>query len=248
MTTPSIVAANNPCALRPLSRGRWKGQTGTIQTKGGAYCAFSSALWGVRAGLRNLATYRRVHGLVTPAQIIGRWAPQSDNNPETAYAGFIARRVGVPVNAPIPDDYEHHRRLVSAIIRFETGSHSVSPDVIAQAMALIAGEERAAGRDPSAWEASDDPMKPLTRSREIAVGGGAASVGVGGAIYYGREAVEVAREAVGVGGKAASAARDSIGSVCTTADIAAIGSFALLILFGLAIVGNRLWARWRARR
>lgn len=248
MTTPSIVAANNPCALRPLARGRWKGQTGTIRTKGGAYCAFSSALWGVRAGLRNLATYRRVHGLTTPAQIIGRWAPQGDGNPETAYAAFVARRVGVPVDGPIPDEYEYHRRLVSAIIRFETGLHAVSPDGIAQAMALIAEEERAAGRDPSPWEAADDPMKPLSRSKEIAVGGGAASVGVGGAIYYGREAVDMAREAVGIGGRAASAARDSIGSVCTTADIAAIGSFVLLIVFGLAIVGNRLWARWRARR
>jgi len=202
----------------------------------------------VRAGLRNLATYRRVHGLATPAQIIARWAPAADNNPEPAYAKFIARRIGVPVNAPIPQTYEHWRRLVTAIIRFETGTHAVSPDVIAQAMALIAEEERAAGRDPAPWEAEDEGLKPLARSKEIAVGGGAASIGVGGAIYYGREAVDVAREAIGVGGEAARTARQSLGSVCTTADLAAIGSFALLLLFGLAIVANRLWARYRARR
>jgi len=86
MATPSIVAANNPCALRPLPRGqRWKGQTGIIQTKGGAYCSFSSPLWGVRAGLRNLHSYRsKRHPVVTPKAIIARWAPASDNNPEPA--------------------------------------------------------------------------------------------------------------------------------------------------------------------
>jgi|GEM_PF-226977 len=244
MTTPSILRANNPCALRPLSRGRWKGQRGTIRTPGGLYCAFSDAVWGVRAALRNLDTYRRRHRLETPAQIIGRWAPAADRNPETAYARFVARRVGVRPHDPIPQDYEHTRRLVAAIIRFETGTDAIGPDIIAQAMALMAAEEEGAGRDPAPYLATPEPLKPLSKSREIALGGGAATIGVGGTLATDTEIIDAARDA-------AASAREGAGSLpasLSLADHACIASFVLLLLFGLAIIANRLAARFRARR
>ncbi len=244
MTTPSILRANNPCALRPLARGRWKGQHGTIRTSGGLYCAFSEPVWGVRAALRNLDTYRRRHGLDTPAAIIARWAPAADRNPETAYARFIARRTGIRLHAPIPHDYEHTRRLVAAIVRFETGTDAIGPEVIAQAMALMAAEEEGAGRDPAPYLAPPEPLKPLTRSREIALGGGAATIGVGGTLATAPEIVDAARDAVATaqGGSA------SLPDTAILADYASIGSFVLLALFGLAIVANRLAARFRALR
>lgn len=244
MTTPAILRANNPCALRPLSRGRWKGQRGTIRTPGGLYCAFSDPVWGVRAGLRNLDTYRRRHRLETPAQIIARWAPAADRNPETAYARFIARRVGVGVHGLIPHDYEHTRRLAAAIIRFETGSDAIGPETIAQAMALMAVEEEQAGRDPAPYLADPAPLKPLVRSKEIALGGGAATVGIGGTLTTTPDILATAREA-------ATTARDTateLPALATLADHACIASFVLLALFGLAIVVNRLAARFRARR
>jgi len=244
MTAPAILRANNPCALRPLSRGTWKGQRGTIRTPGGLYCAFSEPVWGVRAGLRNLDTYRRRHRLETPVQIIARWAPAADRNPETAYARFIARRVGIRPYDPIPHDYEHTRRLIAAIIRFETGSDAVGPETIAQAMALMAMEEQQASRDPAPYLADATPLKPLTRSREIALGGGAATIGVGGTLATAPEVVSAARDA-------ATTARDTVGGLPpmgTLADHACVASFLLLAVFGLAIVANRLAARFRARR
>jgi len=244
MTAPAILRANNPCALRPLSRGRWKGQRGIIRTPGGLYCAFIEPVWGVRAALRNLDTYRRRHKLETPSQIIARWAPAADRNPETAYAKFIARRLGVGPHAPIPHDYEHTRRLVAAIVRFETGTDAIGPETIAQAMALMAAEEAAAGRDPAAYLADAAPLKPLTRSKEIALGGGAATVGIGGTLATAPDIVAAARDA-------ATTARDTAGGlppVSALADHACIASFVLLSLFGLAIVANRLHARFRARR
>lgn len=244
MTTPAIVRANNPCALRPLSRGKWKGQRGTIRTPGGLYCAFSETVWGVRAGLRNLDTYRRRHRLETPVQIIARWAPAADRNPETAYARFIARRVGIRPHDPVPHDYEHTRRLIAAIIRFETGSDAVGPDTIAQAMALMAIEEQQAGRDPAPYLADAAPLKPLTRSREIALGGGAATIGVGGTLATAPEIIAAAKDA-------ATTARDTVGGwpdPGTLADHACIASFLLLAVFGFAIVANRLAARFRAHR
>lgn len=247
MPTPSIVRANNPCALRPLSRGRWKGQTGTIRTPGGAYCAFSDPVWGVRAGLRNLDTYRRRHRLTSAAQIIARWAPKSDNNPENAYARFIARRLGLSVLQAIPFDYDHTSRLIAAVIRFETGTNAVGPDTIAQAMALMAAEEGAAGRDPTPYLVDSAPLKPLTRSKEIALGGGAATIGAGGALAYAPEAIDAARSAINTGRDAAQ----SIGiskPAATLGEFACIGSFLILLLFGLAILANRLLARYRAER
>lgn len=246
---PAIVRANNPCALRLLSRGRWKHQSGTIHTKGGLYCAFTEPLWGVRAGLRNLDTYRRVHGLLTPSQIIGRWAPAHDSNPQSAYARFVARRIGSGVHEPIPEDYDTLRRLIAAIIRFECGYDAVGPEVIAQAMAVMAAEEQAQGRDPSAYLAQSAPLKPLTHSREIALGGGAATIGIGGAVGYGRDAVDAARDAIGAEpGVAVSAVDTMKGAVGSAGELACIGSFLILVLFGLAVLANRLRARRRAER
>lgn len=248
-TPPAIVRANNPCALRPLSTGRWKGQSGTITTPGGQYCAFSEPVWGVRAGLRNLNTYRRRHGLNTPATIIARWAPRSDNNPESAYARFIARRMGIRLLRPIPHDYEHNRRLITAIIRFECGYPAVSADTVAQALALMAEEERSAGRDPSPYLADPSALKPLSRSREIAIGGGAATAGIGGAVAYGPDAIDIARDAVTTGRDAVAGVAEAIPPQSLDyPGLACIGSFLLLAISGLAIVSNRLWARYRAYR
>lgn len=249
MASPSIVRANNPCALRPLASGRWKGQTGTIRTAGGRYCAFSDAVWGVRAGLRNLDTYRRRHGLVTAEAIIARWAPRSDNNPQTAYARFIARRLGIAAHRPIPQDYASTSRLVAAIIRFECGFDAVGPETIAQAMALMAAEEEGRGRDPSPYLADSAPLKPLARSKEIALGGGAATVGVGGTLAYGPEIVDAAGQAIREGRDATETIGASLPSPgASLADQACIGSFILLALFGLAIIVNRLIARRNGTR
>ena len=243
MTTPlAIVRANNPCALRPLSSGRWKGQTGTIRTPGGRYCAFSDPVWGVRAGLRNLDTYRRRHGLTSAEAIIARWAPKSDNNPQSAYARFIARRLRLPVHRPIPHDYTHTSRLIAAIIRFECGFDAVGPETIAQAMALMAAEEEGRGRDPAAYLSEAAPLKPLTRSKEIALGGGAATIGAGGVLASVPDIAETAGQALDNGHTF------PLPDASTLADHACIASFLLLVLFGLGILANRLYARFHAIR
>ncbi len=238
MTAPAILRANNPCALRPLARGVWRGQRGTIRLSGGFYCAFTDPVWGVRAGLRNLDTYRRRHRLDTPAKIIARWAPAADRNPETAYARFLARRIGIGPHDPIPHDYEHTRRLIAGIIRFETGTDAVGPETIAQAMAIMATEEDSAGRDPTPYLADAAPLKSLTRSKEIALGGGAATIGMGGTLATAPEIIDAAT----------TAAVEGLPDLATLSDHACIASFFLLALFGFAILANRLAARFRARR
>lgn len=249
-TPPSILRANNPCALRPLRKGSWRGQSGVISTGNGRFCAFETPVWGVRAALRNLHTYRAKHGLQTSAQIIARWAPASDSNPQQSYTRFIAQRLDLSAHDPIPLDYEHTRRLVSAIIRFECGYDAIGPQAIAQAMALIAEEEQKAGRDPSPYIAPHRRLKPLRRSREIALGGGAASAGMGGMIAYGKEVLDALRgwlfgsdDIIGSFSGSASLLPEA-----DLADAACIGSFLLLLVFGIGVIANRLRARFRAER
>ena len=144
--TQTIFKANNPCALRPLSRGKWKGQTGVVRSKvSGEFSAFRDMVYGVRAGLRCLDTYRANHGLYSARQIINRWAPPGDRgNPTSTYADFVARRCGVGVDDPIPFDYRHTRLLIEAIMDFELKGALMPPaGDIDKAFRMMAAEEAA---------------------------------------------------------------------------------------------------------
>lgn len=142
--TQTIYRANNPCAVRPLGRGKWNGETGIVRVGGGEFSAFRTMAYGVRAGLRVLDTYRTKHRLYSARQIITRWAPPSDSNPTTSYARFVAARCGVGVDDPIPFDYRHTRLLIEAIIAFELAKGlSVRPADIDEAFRMMAAEEAA---------------------------------------------------------------------------------------------------------
>ena|GEM_PF-5756100 len=142
--TQTIFRANNPCAIRPLGRGKWNGETGIVRVGNGEFSAFRNMTYGVRAGLRCLDTYRTKHRLYTPRQIISRWAPPSDNNPTTSYAEFIAARCGVGIDDPIPFDYRHTRLLVEAIMDFELKGSLMPPKTaVDEAFRMMAAEEAA---------------------------------------------------------------------------------------------------------
>jgi hypothetical protein len=81
---------------------QWTGQLGReILPDGspGRFARFSSLLFGLRAGAKNLLAYYQVHGLDTVRKVIGRFAPPQDGNDTDAYVTFVAGVVGVG-----PDD------------------------------------------------------------------------------------------------------------------------------------------------
>lgn len=176
----SIIEANNPCAVRPLGRAQWNGQTGIIQIKGGKYARFGDMPHGIRAALRNLHTYRTHHGLRSPREIIGRWAPPSDNNPTSAYVQFIARACGVHADDPLPLTCKMNKRLILAIMSFEGAGFQPRPRDLNAAFRMMAAEEAKAGRDPSPYSCGvvDTVMRqPAQRPKRT---GGA--VGLGGTL------------------------------------------------------------------
>ena len=89
----------------------------------GRFAIFDSPQAGINAGGELLNRYA-ARGVVTPAQIINRWAPPSDGNPTQAYAQYVAQRLGIGVNDPVPAN--RRAEAFQAIKEFETGQQSPS--------------------------------------------------------------------------------------------------------------------------
>lgn len=89
----------------------------------GRFAIFETPQDGVNAGAQLLGSYAR-RGIVTPAQVINRWAPPSDNNPTQAYAQYVAQRLGIGVDDPIPES--RRAEAFQAINEFENGTRGPS--------------------------------------------------------------------------------------------------------------------------
>lgn len=119
----------------------------------GRFAIFDSPQAGTQAGAELLNRYA-ARGVVTPAQVINRWAPPSDNNPTQAYAAYVANRLGIGVNDPIPAN--RRAEAFQAINEFENGgqrpssgpSRSGGPRVVSGAMqagtnvSILSNEEK----------------------------------------------------------------------------------------------------------
>ncbi len=64
-----------------------------------SFCVFCEPEWGIRAMARLLRKYQNTYNLQTPLDIIGRWAPASDNNDVNSYARVLANALGISVAA-----------------------------------------------------------------------------------------------------------------------------------------------------
>ena len=67
----------NPGNIR-ISTDKWLGLREEQTDK--EFFQFEEMRWGYRALIRTLQNYRRKHGLQTIAEMIGRWAPHTENN------------------------------------------------------------------------------------------------------------------------------------------------------------------------
>lgn len=115
---PRGIRNNNPGNL-VLTGTPWRGKRQN-QTDG-RFIQFETPVYGIRAMSRVLDTYREQYGLNTVAEIIGRWAPEHEND-TGAYANFVASRMGIEPNQYFPATDSMKLHLVTAIILFENGS------------------------------------------------------------------------------------------------------------------------------
>jgi hypothetical protein len=130
---PRGVRNRNPGNIR-RSTDRWQGLA-SLQSDP-AFFVFEAPIWGIRAMAVILRNYRRRHGLRTLAQIIGRWAPATEND-TAAYVKAVAKAIRALPRATL--DLQAGatlRDLIAAIIRHENGLQPYDPDTIDAAIDL----------------------------------------------------------------------------------------------------------------
>lgn len=154
------IRNNNPGNIR--AGDPWQGLDDPASD--GAFCRFKSPAYGIRAIARVLISYQDKHSLRTVRGIVGRWAPESENDTR-AYIAHVADALNVHPDTEI-DVHDHAvmRPLVEVIILHECGTQPYAASQIDKGLVL-------AGVEP--------PQKSLQASRTIK-GGQVASVGVAG--------------------------------------------------------------------
>lgn len=113
------VQANNPLNIRYSAANRWLGQHPSSPSLRG-FCRFISVAHGYRAAIVLLKRYITHYGLTTPAAIITRWAPPSENQTQL-YIAAVCGRSGLGRDEAIDADGLKLCRLVAAMARQETG-------------------------------------------------------------------------------------------------------------------------------
>jgi hypothetical protein len=118
---PRGIRNHNPGNIEHSDRNKWQGLTDPPIEPEGRFARFSSATFGIRALAVLLITYQDRHNLHTVSQIIGRWAPQNENNTER-YAITVAHALSRTVHDAVNlHDYFDLEPMVKAIIRHENG-------------------------------------------------------------------------------------------------------------------------------
>lgn len=121
MNTPRGIRNNNPGNVKHFGVD-WVGLVDESERIDNTFCEFTHPWWGIRALARILRNYYYKRNLTTVAEIIGRYAPKGDRNDESAYAGFVARSIGVQPDDELPAmGFTQLRDIIPAIIKFENG-------------------------------------------------------------------------------------------------------------------------------
>ncbi|MDD3181183.1 MAG: structural protein P5 [Alphaproteobacteria bacterium] len=168
---------NNPGNLRRTDT-QWQGLAET-QTDTDFF-VFKSPIYGIRALARTLITYQVSHNLRTIRQIIGRWAPSTEND-TVAYIKAVSDDAGFAPDVELDmHKYEHLKAIVRAIIHHENGAQPFTDAQIDKALVL-------AGVEP--------PAKNLQQSRTVKGGQTATAATVGlGALEAVNQSLDPARD------------------------------------------------------
>lgn len=125
---PRGLRNNNPGNIRRNS-DVFQGEKNPSSDK--EFKQFKTMAYGYRAVFCILRTYHRNYHLKTIRQLIGRWAPENENN-TLAYVSLVSSYSGIPADDPIDiQSKEQMIRIVAAMSRVENGREAVMSDVMA---------------------------------------------------------------------------------------------------------------------
>ncbi len=126
---PRGIRNNNPGNIR-YTGAKWMGLSDPASD--GEYCRFTNVRYGIRAMARILKSYR-ARGLDSIDEIIGTWAPDSENN-TFAYVVSVSQRMGFAAELPL--SVEQWPELIESIIYHENGVQAYSIKIIEEGVAL----------------------------------------------------------------------------------------------------------------
>lgn len=96
-----------------------------------AFKQFKTMAYGYRAALRVIGNYYRLYHLRTIRQVIGRWAPENENNTDS-YVHLVSSYSGIPADDPIDiTNREMMVRIVAGMSKVENGREADMSDVMA---------------------------------------------------------------------------------------------------------------------
>lgn len=121
MTAARGMRNNNPGNIEK-SDTKWLGEVDGTDDR---FCTFSSMVYGCRALIKTLQTYRTKYGLSTVREIIRRWAP-SEENDTRSYVLSVASSIQRAPDETIPfgTDPSYYLAVAKAIARHECGAEA----------------------------------------------------------------------------------------------------------------------------
>jgi hypothetical protein len=129
---PRGVRNNNPGNIEFGSFAKGKGARGSD----GRFAKFSTPHEGIRAMGDLLMVYQEKHGLSTVRDMIGRWAPEGEND-SGAYASRVAQAMGISPDQQVDlaANPQAMSAMVAAMIDVENGYQAYSQSFVARALA-----------------------------------------------------------------------------------------------------------------
>lgn len=91
---------------------------------------FKTMAYGFRAVFKILSNYHRIYKLTTIRKMIGRWAPENENN-TSAYVSLVSSYSGISADDPIDiNNQELMIRIVAGMSKVENGREANMSDII----------------------------------------------------------------------------------------------------------------------
>ncbi len=185
---PLGIKNNNYLNVKNDLNDPWMDATGKpSKSDSQGHAVFTDPASGVRAGILLLRTYFRTHQLKTPLEIISRWAPADDldsngqpKNEPTAYAVFVAEKIGVGINQKLElfntdgtiDNAGQLKDLFYAMAAMEVGGGFKVPDkVFKEGLELVEPGINKAGTGPALAHAAAPSPQEVKLTKAWKIGG-----------------------------------------------------------------------------
>lgn len=133
MTTTRGIRNNNPGNIRK-GKDKWQGLA--KEQPDASFCTFIDPTWGIRAIARILITYQDKHGTENVAEIISRWAPNTENDTQS-YINTVCREIKRASNTHFDcHKYADLAPLIAAIISVECAGYRYPAAVLSRGLVL----------------------------------------------------------------------------------------------------------------